>query len=349
MKFFLSFLIVISYISLISGDIIVKDLINFKDEVQAIDISEGNLFKIPASFSLDNKEKYLHIYARNIEDTLYPNKAAFRIYFKEYSETEKDINYLKSDYSTLDLNSGLFIKIGDIEYNKASIFINAYDKCEFGLSYKYADKITFPTYDYYSNFLSYQFILPKGEDINIEHTWSNMQNNNDYLMIFSKTSLRNLGITTTYNGKTVTEEKGAYIYPNGYSIFLDRKELVKNVQAINVKITNNGGKNEVVILGYMHLNQEIIFSNPIFNGFQINLEGNANQISLLKNLGDSNKKDQFFVYQTYTKNLYFAIEDSNNEGLVNHKITEYNSMFHYNVVANGNIRFDFRNTPKRSS
>ena len=342
------FLILFSDISLISGDIITLDTITFKEEEQTLEITDGNMFKIPASFSRDNKERYLHIYSRNIENTLYPNKAAFKIYFKEYSETEKNINYIKSDYSTLDFNSGLFIKIGDIEYYKASIFINAYNQCDFILYYKYADKITFPTYHYYSNFISNQFILPKGKDINIEHKWTNEQRYNDYIMIFSKTSLRNLEIIATYNGKTVTEEKGAYIYPNGYSIFLDRDELDKNVQIINVKITNNNNKNEVIVLGYMHLNENLLFPNPVVNGFQINLEGNGKEISLLKNSGDSNSKDQYFVYQTNTQKMYFLIEYSNKE-LVNQEITEYNSVFHYNVISNDNFRFDFRKTPKRSS
>ena len=35
--------------------------------------------------------------------------------------------------------------------------------------------------------------------------------------------------------------------------------------------------------------------------------------------------------------------------IINHKIMEYNSMFHYNVVANGFLRFDFSNAPKRTS
>ena len=221
-----SFLILLSSSSLILGEIIIKKTITFKDEEQKLEISKGNLFKIPASFSRDNKERYLHIFANNIEDDSSPNKAAFKIYFKEYSETENNINYIKSDYSTLDLNSGLFIKIGDIEYDKASIFINAFDNCEFIFHYKYADKITFPSYNYYSNFLSNQFILPKGKDINVEYKWNNAEKYNDYLMIFSKTSLRNIGIITTYNTKIVTDEKGAYIYPNGYSIFLDKMDIL---------------------------------------------------------------------------------------------------------------------------
>jgi len=344
-----TFLVLFSYISLIQGEMITKDTITFSDKEQKVEISNGNLFKIPALFSRNNIERYLHIYSRNIEDAFYINKAASKIYFKEYSEKEININYIKSDYSTLDLNSGLFIKIGDIEYDKANIFINSYGECNFVLHYKYADKITFPTYNYYSNFISNQFILPKGENINIEHKWTNSQIYNEYLMVFSKTSLRNLEIVTTYNGKTVTDEKGAYIYPNGYSIFLDRKELDENAKVINVQITNNNNKNEVIILGYMHLNKEKIFPTPLFNGFQINLEGNANLISTLKNSGESNTKDQYFVYQTYTKNLFFLIEDSNGNEKVHHKITEYNSMFHYNVIANGNILFNFNNSPKRSS
>ena len=329
------------------GNIKILKTINFKDEEDVIDVTGSTTFKIPATFSLDNKEKYLYIYTRNFEDPTIPNKAAFKIFFKEYSESETNINYIKSDYSTLDLNSGLLIKIGDLKYSKASIFINAYDTCSFSLFFKYSSKIVFPSYNYYSNFLSNQFVLPKGEDISIDYSWS--YSINDYLMIFSKTSLRNLEIVATYNGGEVTNDKGAYIYPNGYSIFLDRSELDDNIKTINIKINNKNNKDEIIILGYMHLNEKNIFPNPIFNGFQINLEGNSKEIYYLKNSGITNNYDQYFTYQTYSNYYYFVIEDSHNSEIINHKIMEYNSMFHYNVVANGFLRFDFSNAPKRTS
>ena len=339
------FLIFISSISLSFEDIKVLKLITFTDSKEHIVITGSTSFKIPASYSLDNPEKYLYIYPKNKEDETTPNKAAFRIYFKQYSETDSNINYLESDYSTLDVNSGLFIKIGDLKYNKASIFIIGYETCDFYLYYRYCDTPEFPEYDYYSNFQLNQFILPRNIQKNLD--CNILIKFNTYLLILSKTSLRNIDIKFKYNEKDYTNEKGVYLYSNGYSFFLDIKEFSQSTININLEIKNNNNKDEIILLGFNDLKSDMLFPNPIFNGFQIYLEGNNNILRGLKNSGNSNY-EQYFTYTTYSKELKFIFINSQGEDEQIHYITDYNSMFHYKIDTNGLIRFDFSSIKTRT-
>ena len=91
------------------------------------------------------------------------NKAIIKIFFKQVpsKESAKDLklNYLNSDFSSIDFNSGLFINLLDLKYDTAVIFIISYEICNLMVQYKYADKINFPTYFQYSNFQLNQFFL----------------------------------------------------------------------------------------------------------------------------------------------------------------------------------------------
>jgi len=327
-------------------EIKVLNLITFSDKEQYIAIVDSTSFKIPASYVLDNPEKYLYIYPRNQDDSDNPNKAAFKIYFKKFSDTDKNINYLESDYSTLDLNSGLFIRIGDLKYDKASIFINAYETCNFWLYYKYTSSPDFPEYDFYTNFQLNQFILPRNSAISI-NSKINIKYN-AYLMILSKTSLRNIEIKLSYNENDYTYQNGVFLYPNAYSAFFDTNEFTTNLLNTEVEIKNKNNKDEIILLGYISLITNQIFPNPIYNGFQLYLEGNSGTLSFLQNSGNS-KYEQYFTTQTYSKTIKMIFYNSQNVEEKSHAITEYNSMFHYNLDTNGRLKFSFVGTPSRSS
>jgi hypothetical protein len=195
------------------------------------------------------------------------NKALIKIYFKQNSNQDSNdnsnINYLNSDYSSIDFNSGLFIPIKELKYDLATIFIISYEECNLLINYRYTKYFEFPSYSKYSNFQFNQIILEKGKKEVIE--FLKTQPSNDYLLILSRTSLRNIEVKVTVTEEDVTEEKLAYLYPNGCSIFLNKDALSDNY--IYVTINNkNIYKNEILLLGYMiHKNNEV-FPNPITNG-----------------------------------------------------------------------------------
>ena len=84
--------------------------ITFSDKAET-ELSGTGIFKIVANYKTDVSQKYLYIYPKNFDSDMYLNKAIFKIYFKEQTNEEADANYLDSDYSTLDFNSGLFIAV----------------------------------------------------------------------------------------------------------------------------------------------------------------------------------------------------------------------------------------------
>ena len=325
--------------------------ITFKKDIQKIEIKNTMQYSFTANYELDTEYKYLYLYPKNKEESLYLNKAIIRIYFKQISSkdsiVEKDINYLNADYSTIDFNSGLFIKIKDLHEKTATILILSYETINLLIEYQYTNNIIFPQYFPNSNYQLNQFLLKIGEEQTITHTVRH--EDNDYLLIFSKTSLRNIGVKVTYLKKDATKEKLANLYPNGCSVFLDKSKM-QDIY-VNITINNNNNFNEIITLGYMHHKNNPQFPNNITNGFQLYLEGNNNRLINLYNAGNK-KFEQYFTYQIYSKKFLIDFADTSSGSAIIKQslITEdYNSMFHYNINFDGQMRFDFEKTPQRSA
>ena len=319
--------------------------ITFGEDAESILVGKG-IFKIVTSYKHDVSQKYLHIYPKNYDTQMYINKAIIKIYFKELSGDETTVNYLNSEYSTLDFNSGLFIKISKLNFDKANVFIIAYGQANLKIQYRYANDVSFPKRTFYTNFQFNQFIL---EEESIKKINYEIQTaDNEYLIILSKTSLRNIDISVNYKNKDYTKEILTNLYPNGYSIFIDTKdEKIFNYDYLNYDITikNKNKKEEILLLGFMHHTKDEIFTDKLVNGYQIYLEGNNNLLYSLPNIGESNI-DQYFTYQIYSKQGEIIFKASKNKV---HHISEYNSMIHYNLDTSGNIEFDFGLVPQRNS
>ena len=325
-------------------------LINFTEKEGTITISGKSKYRIPATFNKDNNsEKYLYMYPININKKgEEPNKAAFKLYFKEFEESDTNYNYLECDYSTLELNSGLFIKIKDLNYVKANIFIIGYENLNFIFIYKIVDKITFPKFYQYSNFQLNQFKLPQSnEEKEIIINFTTPYIVDDYLFILSKTSLRKFDIKVTYDND-MTDTSGRYLFPNGFSIYLNREIYTDPEKNIEIKITNKNNIDEIIILGYMHLIENNIFPNPLFNGMQLYLEGNSSSLEYLTNSATSGKY-QHFTYQSFCKDLKITFVDKNDYNDQIFYVTNYNSMFQIDVDCSDKIRFDFDEVKERSS
>ena len=303
--------------------------------------STDSIFQISANFK---KENYLYIYPTYIKKVI--NQCVFKFYFKEYSisDLSKVANYLKSDYSTIELNSELFINPKELNYTKASIFVITYGICSFRLNFDYSQSIKFPEYNEDNNFQLSQFTLKKNEDISIQYDYTNLYD--DTIMILTKTSLRKIDVNLIYKNKDVTIENVAETYPNGYSMFINRQIFTEN--DIKIVITNKNDKNETIILGYNHYNKDQIFPFPIKNGFQLYLYGNSLDLYYLENSGEDNPYDQYFFYQASSKKikLQFLHKDKSNN--LAHIINEYSNMAHLKVDSKGFLSFDFTETPKRT-
>ena len=134
------FFIILNIISLSST---LKHLgeIKFETENMVIDGSD-TIYHVTATFE---KKGYLYIYPTYYKESEVVNKGVFKTYFKEYSISDLNTvaNYLKSDYSTIELNSELFIKIKDLHYKKASIFFITYGNCIFAANFVYANTPNF--------------------------------------------------------------------------------------------------------------------------------------------------------------------------------------------------------------
>ena len=294
------------------------------------------------------KYKYLYLYQRNYVNKLNYNKAIFKIYFKEIpnenSVLDSTLNYLNSNYSTLDFNSGLFIKLSELKYNKAILYISSNEVLKCRLAYRYSDKIEFPPYFKYTNYQLNQFILEKDETQKIHYSFQ--QEYNDYLLIISKTSLRNIEVTVQYNKKDITEEKLEYLYPNGCSVFLNRT-IMENTE-IDLIIKNKNPRKEVLLLGYIHHINKEIFTNEVVNGLQLYIESSKEILDNLLISGNTNTL-QYFSSQTYNKDTIIDFLTSSNVDKGSYFITEYNSMFPYKIDFNGKMRFNFQAAPKRSA
>ena len=341
-------LVILSLLFLITFQVTVT----FKEDIQKIEIKNTMQYSFTANYDLGTKYKYLYINPKNKEENVYKNKAIIRTYFKQISSINSNedvpINYLNSDYSTIDFNSGLFIEIKDLKEKSATVLILSYETINLlEIEYQYTNNVFFPKYSENSNYQLNQFILKNGKYHNITFTYDHEYN--DYLLIFSKTSLRNLDVKVTYAKKDATKEKLAYLYPNGCSIFLDKSEI-KDIY-VYVYINNKNNFDETISLGYMHHRDNPQFPNNITNGFQLYLEGNNNRLTKLFNEGNK-KFEQYFTYQIFSKNIIieFADTSSGSTYVKQTLITEdYNSMFHYNIDFKGEMRFDFEKTPQRSA
>ena len=345
MKYYLNIiLIIISFVVLT----LEQSEIQFKDTIQSLELNNNKKeFVFIASYNRKSGKKYLYIYPKNYGDKMYLNKAIIKIFFKEIpnKDSAKDLslNYLNSNYSSIDFNSGLFIKLEDLNYDTAVIYILSYEICNLILQYTYTDEIDFPSYFKYSNFQLNQFILGKGETQKIKYRIK--QENNFYLLILTKTSLRNIEVSGTYNNQDITKGNLTYLYPNGCSVFIDKNFLDDSYIYLNIKNKNN--QKEIVQLGYSHHNEDELFPNELVNGFQLYLEGNQNELDNLLIYGKANL-NQYFTYQIFNKKfeIDFLTKDSVRKGT--QKCIEYNSMFPWKIDYEGRIRFGFGASPKRS-
>ena len=324
--------------------------LEFKDDPDFEELNTGKQeFKFFAKYNRNSGKKYLYIYPINYSNSLNSNKAIIKIFFKQIhnkdSAEDLSLNYLNSDYSSIEFNAGLFIKISELKYDMAIIYVLSYQICNLKLQYQYADKINFPSYSLFSNFQLNQFILEKGKTEEIQYKIQ--QNENFYLLILSKTSLRNIEVSGTYNKEDFnTKERISYLYPNGCSIFLDKSTFKEAYVYVNIK--NKNDKKEVLLLGYVHHNANELFPNELVNGFQIYLEGNKNELDNLKISANANLK-QYFIYQIYNKKLEIDFLNKDNVRKFTQKITEYNSIFPCNIDFEGRVRFEFVVSPKRSA
>ena len=116
--------------------------ITFENTEDIIIDGSDSIYQVTVNF---NGKDYLYIYPTYYKDSSLINKGVFKIYFKEYSNSDLTTvaNYLKSDYSTIELNSELFIKIKDLHYKKASIFFITYGNCIFAANFVYANTPNF--------------------------------------------------------------------------------------------------------------------------------------------------------------------------------------------------------------
>ena len=342
----LSFLLLNSlFVFVLSFDYITLPSITFGDNVES-ELKNKGIFKVEVNYKLDAPEKYLYIYPQNFEKQMYLNKAIFKIYFKEISNENTDVNYLDSDYSTLDFSSGLLIKIGTLKHTKAYVYIITYETANIKIFYNYADDVQFPSRLNYMNMQLNQFKLEKGISKNIKYKVQCFQN--EYLIILCKTSLRNIEVSVNYKGKDYTKDIIAGLYPNGYSIFIDSKEKVifnSENMFYDITIRNKNIRDEIILLGYMHNDMEELFTNNLVNGYQMYLETNSNELYYLPN-EEKGQMNQYFLYQIYSKKGIITFEGSINTF---HHFYEYNSMVHYNVDTNRKITFDFRKVPKRNA
>ena len=317
--------------------------INFSQNEQSLRLENNNNFIYLCNFKRNSGYNYLYIYPQNFRESAHFNKAIFKIYFKEIENADSfqdsSLNYLNSDYSSIDFNAGLFIELAKLKYDTGILYVFSYQTCNFKLLYKYTKTISFPSYSEYSNFQLNQFILQKGATTpSIEYILDNESNN--YLLILSKTSLRNIEVKVIYNSKDATEEKLAYLYPNGCSVFLDYDKMT--VMKIALTINNKNNHDDIILLGLIHNIEEELFPNEVVNGFQLYIEGNQNDLNNLLIKGESNMI-QYFSSQIYNKDVYIFFDNTG------YPLTEYNSMFPYTVHNTKNIGFSFGLAPERSA
>ena len=343
----ISFLILFYLFSLALGADPEVKIITFEKTPKIYALSGKSSYIFRAKFNGD-ANNYLYMYPHNNEEEDEEAdrkiRAAFRIYVKKYDESDTNVNYLTADYSTIEVNSGLFIRIGDLDYKEAYIFIIGYEKCSFVFSYQIVTQVSFPEFDYNSNFQLNQFKLPnnnKGITINFPIPYAG--NENDYLIILSKTSLRNILIEASYGTKKIPDSDIMYLFPNGYSLFLNRKIFTTSSYTVDIKLTNKNNKDEIIILGYMHLYQPSLFPNNVYNGFQLYMIGNSRSLQYLYK-SDKNGNYEYFNYFSYgTDTEIIYAKDPNNVTENYYIVKDYNSMFKYDITGQDKLKFYFHN------
>ena len=77
-----------------SKEITVLKSVTFGENAES-ELEGTGVFKVEATYNLDDPEKYLYIYPKNYESQMYLNKANIKIYFNEISNTNTIPNYLK--------------------------------------------------------------------------------------------------------------------------------------------------------------------------------------------------------------------------------------------------------------
>ena len=346
MKYIKECIIVLTLFSLIftKQEFKQAEKITFSKKDALVEIFDANAFQIEASYSLT--EKYLYLCPIKDRDKTTEYRAVAKLYFQEYSDDVDDVTYLNSEYSTLDSHTGIFIKISDLSYSKANIFIIGYEKLHFFLLYKYVDQISFPEYYNYDNIQFNQITLEKDEHLTMKY-YPQAHFEYDFILLVSKTSLRNLDIKILYEGENYTDKKGSYLFPNGYSFYVDRNAFEKLSAYLDIDIKNNNNGNEILLLGYIHLIPNNIFHHPMINGYQLYLEGNSTLLYFLKN-PKVTSSEQYFTYQTNSIDYQIIFAKSNGPDEKYHYIDDFNSMFHYNLNPDGTIRFNFDDTPLRT-
>ena len=119
----LSLIIITSFFILTSS----QSSITFTKNIQFFDLDISEEKKITAIYDHNIEYNYLYIYPKNKDTGMNINKGNIKIYFKENSSQDPNINlnvnYLNSDYSTIDFNSGLFIEIKKLKYNSATLYL----------------------------------------------------------------------------------------------------------------------------------------------------------------------------------------------------------------------------------
>jgi len=333
-------------ISVLSSEYTELSEINFGENAES-KVKGTGIFKVVANYKTEESQKYLYIYPKNFDSDLFINKAIFKIYFKEISEKENgSANYLDADYSTLDFNSGLLIRISTLKKNKANIFIITYGSVEIKIEYRYVDDVHFPIKYIYTNLQLNQFTLEKGETKTINY--EAQCGDNEYLMILCKTSLRNIEVSLKYKNKDYSNILVSSLYPNGYSIFIDSAEgVIFDTENPNYYITikNNNIRDEIILLGYMHHEKNEIFTDNLINGYQMYIESNNDNLFYLPNV-NKNTIDQYFTYQSFSKEAEMHLVSNINKI---HYFTDYNSMIKCNSDTNGKILFNFDHVPKRNA
>ena len=183
---YLIIILIINSLYLLSKE---EETIEFTGSLQSKDLLTEKEFKFIANYKRSSDYKYLYLFPKNLENKINSNKAILKIYFKQITDENniQDLNldYLNSDFSSIDFNSGLYIKLSKLNSDKAIVFIRSYQSPYLRLYYQYTKEINFPSYYKYSNFQLNQFILEKGATEKITYTVK--QEYNDYLLILSKT------------------------------------------------------------------------------------------------------------------------------------------------------------------
>ena len=128
MKYFRSIIMILIInflIFLTSG----QTALDFSDSLKFKDLENNNEFNFIANYKRSSEYKYLYMFPKNSENLMNSNKAVLKIYFKQVSDKDSgsysSLNYLNSDFSSIDFNAGLFIKLSDLSYDKGIVYVHS--------------------------------------------------------------------------------------------------------------------------------------------------------------------------------------------------------------------------------